>query len=114
MLSFFSDRNMEVEEVSLLYLEDEHMGVVDDQEDDRNSETVPTVDYGSDSVSVHTVTNPDEVVDELACIGYKRQILELANLIPPLYCSNKECGSPVHAISFKIGTALIIRWVSLD
>ena len=98
---------MDLEDEHNLDLEDEHLGI------ETEDEQLPQeVQYGTDTVTVHKVRNAEEVVDALACYAYEEQLLELASLMPPLHCTQKGCSSTLHKTTSKIGTAMLIKWVS--
>jgi hypothetical protein len=89
----------------VLNLEDEQLGV---ESEDSEEEVV----YGIDEVKVRKVESPDEVVDDVACYAYKSALLDLAALIPPSCCGVGSCDLPVQPRTSKVGTAMLIKWVS--
>lgn len=102
----------------VLNLDDELLGVErEDCEEDEllgveSEDSEEEVVYGIDEVKVRKVKSPDEVVDDVACYAYQSALLDLAALYPPSYCSVGSCGKAVQPRTSKVGTAMLIKWVS--
>jgi hypothetical protein len=98
---FFSDKEPAEE---TLHLEDEQLGV--------DPPEVENVEYGTDSVHIGQATDAGSMAREEACYAYKTQLVELAKLMPPVYCTYRDCDKPVLVETSKVGTAMLIKWVS--
>lgn len=89
--------------------EDDSENEIDDESENQQPDMETYL--GTTCNQIKSREEVQEFLSDHPCITYCSQLIDLANLNVPKFCTNKDCGTEVTVVKEVVASAVYLKWV---